>query len=232
MDFEIYCDEAFPDVFSSEKTDHKYLMIGGLWIPAALRNNVKQKIDDLRQEHGVWGEIKWTKISPSALTFYKALIDLFIDFKEEMRFRCIAVNKDQVSMHLHAYDAELGFYKFYYQLIHHWIFDFNSYRVFTDTKSNRDPNRLKDLHRCLSLSNISASITSIQALHSNEVVLIQLCDLLLGAAGSRMNGTLRKGSAKESIIEHLENRLSRRLGPTYRTEEKFNIFRILLGGGW
>jgi hypothetical protein len=36
-----------------------------------------------------------------------------------------------------------------------------------------------------------------------------------------------------AVIAHLERRLNRaRLGPTRKSEEKFNIFKIRLGGGW
>ena len=39
--------------------------------------------------------------------------------------------------------------------------------------------------------------------------------------------------AKESVIAHLERHLNRtRLRPTHKSEEKFNIFRIRLEGGW
>jgi len=57
-----------------------------------------------------------------------------------MRFRCIAVDREQVNLALHQNDGELGFYKFYYQLLHHWILD-NEYRIFCDLKTNRGRRR-------------------------------------------------------------------------------------------
>jgi hypothetical protein len=57
--------------------------------------------------------------------------------------------------------------------------------------------------------------------------------VLLGAASSRINQTLGAGTAKEVVVRRLEERLNRRqIGPTSRTEEKFNVFKIRLGGGW
>lgn len=96
-------------------------------------------------------------------------------------FRCIAVDRTQLNLALHDNDGELGFYKFYYQLLHHWILDFNAYRIFCDVKSNRDPKRLPVLARCLARANLTSSMDGIQSLPFHEVVLIQLCDLLLGA---------------------------------------------------
>ena len=150
-----------------------------------------------------------------------------------MRFRCITVDHSQVNMLLHDNDEELGFYKFYYQLLHHWILDFNEYRIFCDAKTSRDPKRLQVLRRCLRYANLSSTIKEIQSLHSKEVVLIQLCDLLLGAANSRMNLTLKEGSAKEKLVKRLESHLGlNAIAPTSRDERKFNVFRIRLNGGW
>jgi len=233
MRFEVYCDEAMPDLFTSRNPRARYLMIGSLWLPADLRNDIKQKITKLREQHGVWGEIKWTKVSRARLPFYLDLIDLFEAYGMDLRFRCIAVDSQQVDMRWHDHDEELGFYKFYYQMLHHWILDFNEYRIFCDTKTNRDPKRLATLARCLSNANLSAEIANIQALPSRQLVLIQLCDLLLGAASSRINNTLRPGSAKESLVKRLEGHLGvERLAPTWRDAEKFNIFKIRLQGGW
>lgn len=233
MKFEVYCDETLPDLFTSQHPRARYLMIGSLWLPAEMRNEAKTRIADLRQKHGVHGEIKWRKISPAKQAFFIGLIDLFMSFGLDMRFRCIAVDRADVNMGLLNGDAELGFYKFYYQVLHHWILDNNEYSVFCDLKRNRDRTRLPTLHRILGHANRTSVITSVQSLPSPEVVLLQLCDVMLGAASSRMNDRRGMGAAKEAVVAHLEHRLNRaRLGPTSRAEDKFNIFRIRLGGGW
>ena len=232
MRFEVYCDEANPDVLTSESPRARYLMIGSLWLPVELRNEIKSRVAALRLRHKAWGEIKWSKVSPNRRDFYVELIDLFVSYGDNLRFRCIAVDRTQLNLALHGNDGELGFYKFYYQLLHHWILDFNEYRIFCDVKSNRDPKRLPVLERCLSRANLTSRIDSIQSLPSHEVVLIQLCDLLLGAASSRINDTLREGSAKAAVVQRLELALGRALGPTHKTKEKFNIFKIRLQGGW
>jgi len=233
MKFEVYCDEAMPDLFTSRKPGGRYLMIGSLWLPASLRKEIKEKIKTLREKHNTWGEIKWSKVSQSRLDFYLALTDLFTSYGLEMRFRCIMVDHSQVNMSLHEDDSELGFYKFYYQLLHHWILDFNEYSIFCDIKTNRDPERLKVLKRCLQYANLSSTIKDIQSLPSKQVVLIQFADLLLGAASARMNNTLKDGSAKSELVRRLEQNLgSEKLIPTHKGAEKFNIFKIRLDGGW
>jgi hypothetical protein len=191
-------------------------MIGSLWLPVELRDEIKSRVGALRQRHQAWGEIKWSKVSPNRRDFYVELIDLFVSYGDNLRFRCIAVDRTQLNLALHDNDGELGFYKFYYQLL----------------KSNRDPKCLPVLGRCLSRANLTSSIVSTQSLPSHEVVLIQLCDLLLGAASSRINDTLRDGTAKSAVVQRLEVALGRTLAPTHKTEEKFNIFKIRLQGGW
>lgn len=230
MDFEVYCDESRQDLIAKKQTG-QYLMIGSLWLPANIRDDVKASIIQLRNKHSVWGEIKWSKVSPLKKYFYLELIDLFISYQEKLRFRCIAIESSTVNLGWHNHDKELGFYKFYYQLLHHWILDLNTYAIFCDTKTNRDPSRLKVLSECLSNANLTAKVKFIQALPSHEVVLIQLTDFLLGAVGARMNGT-SKSEAKLEIIAYLEQELQHKLNPTFQREEKFNIFKIRLEGGW
>lgn len=233
MKFEVYCDETLPDLFTSERPSAQYLMIGSLWLPADSREVAKARITELRHKHNVFGEIKWRKISPSKQAFYIELIDLFMGFGLDMRFRCIAVDRNEVNMGRHNGDAELGFYKFYYQTLHHWILDNNEYRIFCDLKLNRDRSRISTLKTVLGHANRTSEIELVQSLPSPEVVLLQLCDVLLGTASARMNNRANMGTGKEAVVNHLERRLDRdTLGPTAAAERKFNIFRIRLQGGW
>lgn len=232
MDLEVYCDENHPELFTSQKPTADYLMIGSLWLPASLRDEIKQRIWKLRREYNTWGEIKWQKVSAGSLDFYKALIDLFESYGEQLRFRCIAIDRKQFDCQWHGHDNELGFYKFYYQVLHRWILDFNRYRMFCDIKTNRNLTRLQVLKDCLNNANLTSDIVDIQALPSKQVVLIQLSDLLLGMASARLNSTLNTGTAKQQLIEHLENKLNRKINPTHRGENKFNVFKINLQGGW
>jgi len=128
-------------------------------------------------------------------------------------------------------DAELGFYKFYYQLLHHWIQDFNEYSIFVDYKINRVPGRLKTLHAALSMSNLAAKITRVQALNSTDSPVIQLVDVLTGAVGHKFHR--HAGSAsKAAIISRIEHHLNRAIAPTGPLEQKFNVFQMNLQGGW
>ncbi|MBK5226197.1 MAG: DUF3800 domain-containing protein [Thermoleophilia bacterium] len=233
MDINVYCDEAYPDLFSSNRPQAKYLLIGSLWLKSADQQMYKTEIHELRDQYKIGGEFKWGKASPSKIDFYKALISWYIAKGEDLRFRCIAVDRQKVNLvQYHESDQELGFYKFYYQMIHHWLHDFNSYRIFCDFKQNRQPDRLHTLQRCLSSSNLSSTVETVQAVRSDESVLIQSNDVLLGLASARINNRLNENSAKEEIVGHMEDLLHREIRPTPLHEKKFNLFKIDLQGGW
>lgn len=223
---EVYCDENNPDLFTSQNPHARYLMIGSLWLQADSRQNIKDRIKHIRNAHDKWGEIKWNQVTSESLEFYKSLINLFSELGEELRFRCIAVDCSKFDRTKHGGDDELGFYKFYYQVLHKWIDDRQTYRIFCDIKQNQDPSRLAVLKRCLQNSKPFATISDVQALPSKQVVLTQLTDLLLGATSARLNSTLNSGSPKERLVIHLEGADGIKIRPTCLSEKKFNVFII------
>lgn len=231
MEFEIYCDESRQDLFSSKKAiKSKYTLIGGVWIEANKRQQYKDQIKAIRNNYKVFGEIRWNAVSPSKLDFYLEIINFF--FNSDIRFRCIVIEKENLNLvRYHQSDQELGFYKFYYQLIHHWILDFNRYRIFVDFKTNKVKNRLHVLKAILSNANLSSEIIQVQALHSRDSVFIQLADLLIGVVGYAMH-SYTSSPSKLRINEEIKKRLGHPIQPTKRAEKKFNIFQINLNGGW
>lgn len=231
MDIEIYCDESRHELFSNKKeTPGKYVLIGGVWIEASKRQLYKENIKKLRSEEKVFSEVKWKNVSPSKIGFYLKFIDLF--FQSEMRFRCVVIEKDKLNLvKYHQSDQELGFYKFYYQLLHHWILDFNKYSIFTDLKTNRTKNRLQELQNVLRCSNLTSQITQIQAINSKESQFIQLADLFIGAIGYKFHDHTAS-LAKLQVIKQIEKRLEDEILPTTKCEPKFNIFKIQLEGNW
>ncbi|RKY06519.1 MAG: DUF3800 domain-containing protein [Planctomycetota bacterium] len=233
MIFDVYCDESRPDLLSSKKPGAQYMLIGSLWLPNACRDEYKKEIHALGNKHKIGGEFKWQKISPSRLNFYKELIDWFFDKKDQLRFRCIAVDHSKVDLQTyHLSDQELGFYKFYYQLLHHWIQDFNEYNIFIDFKLNRRRDRLSDLRSCLASANLSSKVNRVQAIGSNESVLLQLADVLTGISAYRLNNGINIKSAKHELLLKCEELLGKPISNTAKSVHKFNVFEIDLSGGW
>ncbi|MEQ9167707.1 MAG: DUF3800 domain-containing protein [Fulvivirga sp.] len=232
MNFEVYCDESGLEALS-RKEEHLYSAIGGIWLPETNRDDLKNGIKAIKEKYGIQGELKWQKLSPAYYNLYKDIIDFYFQ-TDYIRFRVIMIESSKVDhIRFNNTDAELGFYKFYYQLLHHWIFDFNDYNIFVDLKVNRDKNRLKELRNVLDLSNLTSDISQVQGLPSEQSLGIQLADVLTGLVAAKFNNEIKKGSAKDGLIQHIEqNIIGKPIAPTPKWEEKFNVFKINLQGGW
>ena len=229
MNFEVYCDESRQELFTGKRRGG-FVVIGGVWLESAHREHLKARIGELRARHRVGGEFKWQKVSRSREAFYCDLVELF--FGEPIRFRAIVLAADEMdAARFHDADNELMFYKFYYQLLHHWILDQNTYRIFVDMKTNRVRGRVKTLERVLRNANLTAEIAGVQALPSRELDILQLADVLVGAVGSVFNGG-GTSAAKQALVARIEQHLEHPIQPTSRAEQKFNIFRFRSEGGW
>ena len=231
MDFEVYCDESGLEALTNKEA-HTYAVIGGIWLPAEYRQSFKEEMMSIKRKYNIRGELKWKKVSPAYFELYKDVIDFFF-MTGYLRFRVILVESAKVNnFQFNNEDSELGFYKFYYQLLHHWIFDFNEYDFFLDLKINRNKGRLNQLKKVLGNANITSEIKQVQGLPSEQSLGIQLADIFTGLVASKMNGGIIS-TAKLALIQHIEdNYLTKPIGPTGKWEEKFNVFRINLKGGW
>jgi hypothetical protein len=230
MNFEVYCDESGLEALT-RKDAHLFTTIGGIWMPADFRNTFKESVNQIKQRHNINGELKWHKVSPAFVEVYTDLLNYFFN-TAELRFRAILIESKTVDNYLFNYkDAELGFYKFYYQLLHHWIYDFNRYDIFLDYKINRNKGRLNELKKILRASNLTSEVNQVQALPSNQSAGIQLADVLTGLVASNFNNEI-SSQTKKGLITLAESRLKRKISPTPKWEEKFNVFKINLQGGW
>ncbi|MBK5247357.1 MAG: DUF3800 domain-containing protein [Peptostreptococcaceae bacterium] len=229
---EIYCDESRQDLLTSSNPTSVYTLIGSLWMTKEIRLDMARRMYALREEYKVWGEIKWSKVSPSKIEFYKSLIALFFDSQKMPYFRCILIDSKKVDNEKYnSGDCELGFYKFYYQVLYHWINENPiNCRVFCDIKENKDKNRLKTLHRTLQYTS-NGRVEAVQALRSSDTPMLQFCDFLLGMASARLNNSVAQCSAKFALIEYFEKQLGMKISPTNKNVRKYNVFRIKLRGG-
>jgi hypothetical protein len=223
----VYCDESCHDL----NRHHAWMTIGGLRLPRERKRELTRELRARCREHGLRGEVKWTKVSAQRLDDYKAVVDFFFD-KPELRFRTIVVEQAKVRMdEFHGKDRELAFYKFYYEMLEKWLEEPGNYVVLLDYKQNRGADRYTTLRRYLEAHlRGTAWIADLTVIDSRESPLAQLCDLLTGAVAAAYNGT-RLGGPKEALAAHIASRAK---FPTLRwntglAEGKFNIFKIDLG---
>lgn len=233
--YNIFCDESRQDLLACRKAiynTNRYCCIGGLMLPLESRNCIKSRIKELQIEHNVHGELKWGTVSKNKIGFYLDLIDYFFA-EPELTFRTIVIDAQKINNVIYNdSDQELGYYKFYYQMLYHWLDPNKIYRIYTDQKTNGDKRRLKDLKNILNNSyHYSSPIESIQSIDSRQSLILQMENVLMGAVGYRYNfGNSGSSLAKNIVVNKIEEHLKHRICHTDKIEQKFNIFVISLRG--
>ncbi len=204
MRYNLYCDEA-------STTGARYMLIGGLWVPWEGEPGVRLVLSEVRARHNLLAEMKWTKVSQTMLPAYKDFVDVFFD-NASLSFKCIVVDTHILDYRtFHGGDRELGFYKFYFQLVSRNLAPDNLYWLFTDERKNRKPYRLAVLkltvNRWWKRQADVEPLRNVEPRRSHDEDLIQLADILLGAVAYAWNQ--RQGSpAKLSLVAHIAQRLS------------------------
>ncbi len=220
----IYCDES-----CHLENDHQQSMVlGAIWCPASHRSFLGRKIKAIREQFGLPPEveIKWTKISPARLDYYMALVDLFFD-EPLLRFRAVVVPDKSILDHDRFSQSHDDFYyKMWYLLLTHLVDDQHSFRVFIDIKDTRGRDKVRKLHKVLCNAYYDFDrkrISDIEQVHSHDVPLIQLSDLMIGAL-SYVHRGLDGSEAKKSIIARIRERSGHNLMmSTPPRVEKYNV---------
>jgi len=227
MEYVVYCDESRHE----ESTDHPFMAIGSLWIPRDQKEDLTRKFKTLCREVGLCGEIKWNRVSSKYLLAYKRLVDFFFE-QESIRYRVIVVEHSRIDVdRYHGGDRELGFYKFYYQLLEKWIEGNNEYLILLDFKRNRGSDRYSTLRTYLERAvQGKAWISDLTVIDSSETPLAQLCDLLTGAVAAAWCPDLTPGRPKAELAQYIGMRRGASLQVINTSPQpiKFNIFKISL----
>lgn len=238
MLIDIYCDESRQDLLVNKanvKMNDRYVCFGGIWIPNEKRAIIKRQINEIKHKHGIHNEFKWGNVSNSKLAFYQELVNLFFrPENDDIYFRCVVIDALEVdNKQFNDSDQELGYYKFYYQLLHNWLKASNDYYIFTDFKTNKDRSRLNELRRITNLGMYGERIKLIQAIDSSESVILQLQNILMGTVAYKFNfGDDGQSEAKKELVLLVEKYLGQKIAPMQKNEQKkFNIFKISLRGG-
>lgn len=228
MDYTIYCDESR----HTGGPDCKYAVIGGLWVARDQRDAISKTLRDVKAQGQVSAELKWSKVSRLKLESYKRVMDVYWDCPS-LQFRAIIVDQDTVDYEaFHEGDKELGFYKFYYEMLEKWLLPENSYTILLDYKNDSYASRLPVLRQMVAnyCGARQAEVRELTSIDSGQSHLSQVCDLLTGALAADANG-LQTGTPKHELIQYLAQRRgisplsARSVSPAM---SKFNVFRIAL----
>jgi hypothetical protein len=191
------------------------MVLAGLTCARKRAPEINQELAYIRDGFRMHAELKWSKVHRSKIAEYKAFIDyLFLLIQtDRMRFHALVVDTHLVDHRaFNGGDTEMGFYKFYYQLLLHsfggkYLRGATEDRcdVFLDRRNTKY--KLETLRGCLNggmrkrYRVSSDPFKTIEPRDSHDVDLLQIVDIVAGAIGYQKNGLHLLPGAKDAKVE-------------------------------
>ena len=160
--------------------------------------------------HAIAAEFKWTKVSQTKLPAYQAWVNCLLN-NTDVDFRCIVIDTHLLDHQtFNKGDRELGFYKFYYQLVSRNMQAESLYSLYTDDRTNRKNNRLEVLrivsNRYWKKKSGVEPLRAVEPRSSHDEDLLQLTDVILGAIGYAWNNN-NNSPAKLELVAYIAKQL-------------------------
>jgi len=224
-EYNVYCDESCHLL----NDDSNVMVLGAAWCSKTVKDEVFGRIREIKQKHGFKPdfEIKWNKVSKAKTDFYIELINYFFD-DDHLHFRALVV-PDKKALNHEAFnqDHDTFYYKMYFDLLKVIFSPDYAYNIYIDIKDTRSQEKvlkLQDVLRNNQYDYHNQIIRKIQQVHSHEVELLQITDMLTGAI-SYLHRGLSGNEAKLIIIDKIKSRSGYSLlKSTLYKEDKMNIF--------
>lgn len=220
----IYCDESC----HLPNDRQRAMVIGALWCIKGKAKTHNQAIANLKATHHLspFFEIKWTKVSSGKLDFYRDLVNYFFD-NRTIGFRAWVIPDKTILAHdSYRQTHDEWYYKMYFYLLRNLIARERKHHIYLDIKDTRSRKKLHNLRDVLSNANYDFSrkiIERIQHVHSHDIGLMQLADILIGAVSYHFRG-LNTSAAKKEIISLIKQKTQLSLERnTLPGERKFNL---------
>ncbi len=223
----IYCDESC----HLQNDRQKVMVWGGVICAKNKKDEIFRRIREIKRKYNLKSnfEIKWSKVSQTKLPFYLEIIDYFFD-NSNLSFRGLFVPNKNILKFNNSEDFDEFYYKMYYTMLKTIFKPYNLYNIYLDVKDTNGSEKIEKLKYCLDkklaqqYSFRGKIINKIQEVRSEQIELIQLTDLLIGAI-SYINRNLEESSAKKKLILRINERGYNLTKSTLLREEKFNLFR-------
>lgn len=226
--YNIYCDESC----HLEHDGINVMIIGAVWCPQSKLKEINQRIRDIKIRNDISPrvEMKWTKISPAKVELYNDLISYFFD-DNDLHFRAVVIpDKNRLQHNRFDQDHDTWYYKMYFDMLKVILSPNDKYEIYIDIKDTNSHKRAQKLREvcCNSMYDFSERIIRrLQPIRSEEVQVMQLVDVLIGAVGYQNRvfpSNFAKSSAKQEIIELIMKRSGYSLNKTtLLREEKCNL---------
>lgn len=226
--YNVYCDESC----HLEHDGINVMVIGSVWCPQSKLQEINQRIRDIKTRNGVspQAEMKWTKISPAKVDLYKDFVDYFFD-DDDLHFRAVIIpDKSRLDHERFHQDHDTWYYKMYFDMLKVVLSPTDRYEIYIDIKDTNSHKRAQKLKEvcCNSMYDFSEHIIKrLQPVRSEEVQIMQLVDILIGAAGYQ-NRTFPEDFVKSPAKQEIINLIMKRSGyslskTTLLREEKCNL---------
>lgn len=222
--FNIYLDESC----HLENDTINVMMLGAIWCPQDKAREISIRLRDIKIVHQLAPslEIKWTKVSPAQQSFYRSLLDYFLD-DDDLHFRGIVIpDKSKLDHQRFSQTHDDWYYKMCFTLLEPIIVPTNHYSIYLDIKDTRCEEKRLSLEKVLRIAKYDGSgniIRRIQQIRSHESELMQLADLVMGVL-TYANRGLETSKAKLALVERMQQRTGFTLTrSTWLREPKLNL---------
>lgn len=227
--YNVYCDETC----HLEHDGINDMVIGAVWCPQQKLREINQRIREIKKRNGIppHVEMKWTKISPAKVIAYKDLVDYFFD-DDDLHFRALIIpDKSRLNHAAFHQTHDEWYYKMYFDMLKVILSPEDRYEIYIDIKDSHSYQRAQKLKEVCSNSMYDFSqsvIKQLQPIRSEEIQIMQLVDILIGAVGYENRvfpPQFVKSPAKLEVIDLFKKRSGYVLTKTtLLRESKCNLF--------
>lgn len=228
MLYNVYCDETC----HLEHDGINVMVLGAVWCPQRKLKEINQRIRQIKERNGVSPtmELKWTKLSPAKIDLYRDIVNYYFD-DDDLHFRAVVIpDKSKLNHEQFHQTHDDWYYKMYFDMLKVIFNPTDNYEVYIDikdTNSYRKAQKLKEVC-CNSLYDFSQRVIKrLQPIRSEEVQIMQLVDILIGAVGYENRNfptEFEKSTAKQNIIGLIKKRSGYTMRKTtLLREEKLNL---------
>ena len=181
MKYNIYCDESC----HIQHDGNDIMVIGGVFCSKKSAKKINKEIRKIKEKYGIIkSEVKWHKVSNNKIDFYYELINYFFS-NDELKFRCvIAPEKKKLNLKNFSLSYDDWYYRIYYLLLKEIVSIDSEYYIYMDIKDTNGGAKIKKLKNVLNnmlYAFYSDVVKNIQLVRSDEIEIIQLSDILIGA---------------------------------------------------
>lgn len=226
--FNVYCDESC----HLENDGKKSMSLGAIWCPKNKTSEINARLREIKTRHNISpeSEVKWTKASPGNMQLYLDFIDYFFD-DDDLHFRDLVVrDKTKLDHKKHEQTHDQWYYKMYFTMLKTIFSRDDEFFVYLDIKDTHSAENIRKLEEVCANNRYDFEhriIKRIQPIRSEEVQIMQLVDILVGALTFRHNNeplSPNANSTKVAIVNRIIDRSGYSLMKnTLLKEEKLNL---------